>query len=455
MNANYDDFIVGKSQIGTNSGFESTFIPDFLFPFQKALVDWSIRKGRAATFADCGLGKTPMQLVWAQNMVEHTNKPGLLLTPLSVGAQTVREGKKFGIECSQSRDGTIKDKITITNYQQLHKFNPNDFAWCGCDESSILKNFDGEFKLQITNFMKRMKFRSLWTATAAPNDYIELGTSSEALGELGFIDMVNRFFKKAEATASRGDEFRAGLYRFRGHAERDFWRWVCSWARAVRKPSDLGFPDDGYKLPPLHINEHIVKCRTSNPDFLFDMPAVGLKEQRAERRRTVQERCEMAAQIALKDKSPIMLWGALNDECDLMEEMVSGSRQISGNQSDEEKEEILLAWLNGEFSAIISKASIIGFGINAQHCHRQTYFPSHSFEQWYQAVRRCWRFGQKKAVTVDVISSEGEADVLKNLNRKAAAAEKMFEHLVSLINNELKIERKSKTETTITKPSWL
>jgi len=462
---NYEEFIVGKSQIGNNSGFKPKFLPDFLFDFQKSLVDWSIKKGRAAVFADCGLGKTLMQLVWSQNIVEHTNKPGLILTPLSVGAQTVREGKKFGIDCKQSRDGTIQSKITITNYQQLHKFNPADFEWCACDESSILKNFNGEIKAQITEFIRRMKYRSLWTATAAPNDYIELGTSSEALGELGYMDMLARFFKNAQNSLHPSIYRHAGMnfeklnesakWRFRGHAEKDFWRWVCSWARACRKPSDLGFSDDGYILPKLNIREHIIKCRTKNPDFLFEMPAVGLKEQRHERRRTVQERCEMAAQISLSKKSPIMLWGALNDECDLMEELIPNSRQISGNQSDEEKEETLLAWLNGEFDAIISKATIIGFGINAQHCHRQTYFPSHSFEQWYQCIRRCWRFGQNNPVEVDVISSEGESNVLSNMSRKAAAAEKMFEHLVSLINNELKIERKTKNETKLKKPSWL
>jgi len=235
----YETFLESKAQTGSTDGFDPLWLPDFLFPFQRELTSWAIKKGRAAIFADCGLGKTPMQLVWAQNVVEKTCKPVLVLTPLSVGPQTIRESNKFSIEAAQSRDGSVAAPITVTNYQQLHKFDWRDFSGVVCDESSILKNFDGKIKSQVTDFMRKLPYRLLCTATAAPNDYIELGTSSEALGDLGFVDMVNRFFKKATKTTSRGDEFRAGLYRFRGHAEHDFWRWICSWARAVRKPSDL------------------------------------------------------------------------------------------------------------------------------------------------------------------------------------------------------------------------
>jgi hypothetical protein len=276
----YDQFLDLKRHFGGNSGFDPVFEPSFLFPFQRELVGWATRKGRSAIFADCGLGKTAMQLVWAQNVVEKTNKPVLILTPLAVAKQTVREAEKFGLDCVQSRDGNAVSKVTVTNYQQLQKFNPTDFAGCVCDESSILKNFDGAIRAQITDFMRKMPYRLLCTATAAPNDYIELGTSSEAIGDLGFMDMLNRFFKKAEATVSRSDEYRSGVYRFRGHAKRDFWRWVCSWARAVRKPSDLGFSDEGYVLPQLVTTEHVVSSRAKNPEYLFDMPAVGLSEQR-------------------------------------------------------------------------------------------------------------------------------------------------------------------------------
>ena len=453
--SDYRGFLDRKTHLGNQSGFSPIFMPDFLFPFQRALTTWAIEKGRCAIFADCGLGKTPMQLVWAQNVVEKTCKPVLVLTPLSVGAQTVREAEKFGIEAKQSRDGQVAAPITITNYQQLHKFDWKQFGGVVCDESSILKSVDGAIKGQVTDFMRKLPYRLLCTATAAPNDYIELGTSSEALGDLGFMDMLNRFFKKSEQTMSRREEFRSGLYRFRGHSEKDFWRWICSWARAVRKPSDIGFPDDAYRLPELQAVEHIITARTSNPDFLFDMPAVGLAEQRSERRRTINERCELAASLINATNKPAVAWCHLNEEGHMLEKMIPGAVEVEGNDSDEFKEETFDAFASGQIRVLVSKPIIAGFGLNWQHCAHQTFFPSHSFEQWYQAIRRCWRFGQKQPVRVDVISSEGEAGVLANLNRKAHQAEQMFAKLVELINNELRIEKTNKHNTKQTNPSWL
>ena len=451
----YRIFLERKTHLGNQSGFAPLFMPDFLFPFQRALTTWAIEKGRAAIFADCGLGKTPMQLVWAQNVVEKTCKPVLILTPLSVGAQTVRESEKFGIEAKQSRDGTIAAPITVTNYQQLHKFDWQKFGGVVCDESSILKNFDGSIKSQVTDFMRKLPYRLLCTATAAPNDYIELGTSSEALGDLGFMDMLNRFFKKAEQTMSRSDEFRSGVYRFRGHAQHDFWRWVCSWARAVRKPSDIGFPDDSYRLPELQAVEHLITARTRNPEFLFDMPAIGLQEQRSERRRTIGERCEQAAALIMNTGKPAVAWCHLNEEGHMLEKLIPGAVEVEGNDCDEFKEETFEAFASGQIRVLVSKPVIAGFGLNWQHCAHQTFFPSHSFEQWYQAIRRCWRFGQKQPVRVDVISSEGEAGVLANLNRKAAQAEQMFAKLVELINQELRIEKTNQHTKKQEIPTWL
>lgn len=453
--SHYQIFLNRKIHSENQSGFAPLFMPDFLFPFQKALATWAIEKGRCAIFADCGLGKTPMQLVWAQNVVEKTRKPVLILTPLSVGAQTIREAEKFGIEAKQSRDGSIPAKITVTNYQQLHKYDWQKFGGIVCDESSILKSVDGSIKSQVTEFMRKLPYRLLCTATAAPNDYIELGTSSEALGDLGFMDMLNRFFKKSEQTMSRREEFRSGLYRFRGHSEKDFWRWICSWARAVRKPSDIGFSDDAYRLPDLECVEHIIHARTTNPDFLFDMPAVGLAEQRSERRRTINERCEMAASLIVNTGKPAVAWCHLNEEGHMLEKMIPGAVEVEGSDSDEFKEETFDAFAAGQIRVIVSKPVIAGFGLNWQHCAHQTFFPSHSFEQWYQAIRRCWRFGQKYPVHVDVISSEGEAGVLANLNRKAHQAEQMFAKLVELINNELRIEKTNKHINKQELPSWL
>ena len=444
---NYKDFIKSKTQLSGQFGFDPEFMPDFLFGFQRELVSWSCRKGRSAIFADCGLGKTPMQLVWSENIFRKEGRPVLILTPLAVGHQTALEGQKFDIECAQSRSGKVTAPITITNYQQLHKFDPEDFCGVVCDESSILKNFDGVLKSQITDFMSKLKYRLLCTATAAPNDYIELGTSSEAVGDLGFQDMLSRFFKKATKTASRSDEFRAGLYRFRGHAERDFWRWICSWARAIRKPSDLGFSDAGFELPPLQAMEHIVQSRTRGADFLFDMPAVSLAEQRQERRRTIVERCELAAVFATSTNSPVVSWCHLNDEGKMLTQMIPGSVEVSGSDDDEFKEETFAAFASGQIRALVTKPVIAGFGMNWQHCAHQTFFPSHSFEQWYQAIRRSWRFGQKNPVRVDMIASEGEAGVLANL--------KMFQNLCSLISNELHIPKRQDKQTKTEIPSWL
>lgn len=454
----YAKFLAGKTQLSGQFGFEPVFTLDAAFDFQAHLIDWSVRKGRAAIFADCGLGKTPIQLSWAQNIVQKTNGKVLIITPLAVGHQTIREAKKFGIEAARSIDGTFPssgEKIIVTNYERLHYFNSNDFEGVVCDESSILKNFDGATRAAITEFMRTRKYRLLCTATAAPNDYIELGTSSEAVGELGFVDMLSRFFKKEGSTTSRSDEHRAGVWRFRGHAERDFWRWICSWSRAIRKPSDLGFDDGKFKLPRLETRQHVVKAKTLPSEHLFSVPAHGLAEQRDERRRTLQERCELAAGIHNACGESSIGWCHLNSEGDLLTKLIPDAEQVSGDDTDERKEEVFNAFQTGGIRVLITKPTIAGFGLNFQHCARQTFFPSHSFEQWYQAVRRSWRFGQKKIVVVDVISSEGEADVLRNLQRKSDAADQMFAHIVQLMGRELNIKTQENHLKKGKVPSWL
>lgn len=462
---NYPAFIQSKTQLGGDSGFEPLWMPDFLMEFQKSLLGWGIRKGRAAKFADCGLGKTIMQLVWAQNVIQKTNKPVLILTPLAVAAQTVREGEKFGIEVTKCSDGNFgASKCVVTNYERLHHFNPHDFAGVVCDESSILKNFDGATKAAVTEFMRLLKYRLLCTATAAPNDYIELGTSAEALGVMGYMDMLGMFFKTADGSGAahggRGGRHGAkvhmgGKFRFRGHGEHDFWRWVCSWARAVRKPSDLGFDDGAFILPPMTTTQHVIAARTKNTEFLFDLPAHGLSEQRAERRRTLQERCEKVAELVNNTGKPAVSWCNLNDEGNLLAELIPDATQVSGTDSDEEKEEAFEAFAKGEIRVLISKAVIAGLGLNWQHCAHQTWFPSHSFEQLYQGTRRSWRFGQKSPVQIDMITSEGEADVLKNLQRKTDAAAAMFAQLVALMNNELHIQKPNPFTNKQAIPSWL
>ena len=457
MSNGYEAFLESKAQGGTKHGFDPIWLHDDLFDFQRGLVEWALRKGRDAIFADCGLGKTLMQLVWADNIVRKTNKPVLVLTPLAVGMQTVQEGVKFGVECVRCRDGKFSTdaKIIVTNYERLHYFNSGDFAGVVCDESSILKNFDGQTKAAITEFMRTRPYRLLCTATAAPNDYIELGTSSEALGEMGFADMLGRFFKKENRAMSRGGEYAKGVWRFRGHAERDFWRWVCSWARAVRRPSDMGCDDGPFVLPALNTEQHIIKASRPQPGVLFDLPAVTLAEQREERRRTLPERCECAASIVNGTSEPCVAWCHLNDEGDTLAQMIPDAVQVAGKDPDEFKEEALGGFVDGSIRVLVTKPTIAGHGMNWQHCRHQTFFPSHSFEQWYQAVRRSWRFGQDRPVTVDVITSEGEASVLENLQRKSEAATVMFDRLVQHMNQELAIRTTRAYTTPEEVPSWV
>ena len=457
MMGDYEQFLEQKRQMDDEHGFEPVTIHDWLFPFQSDLVEWATRKGRAAIFADTGLGKTPMQLSWAQNVVEHTSKPVLILTPLAVGAQTVREGEKFGVPTYRSHKGELDHgaAVYITNYERLDYYDWQDFAGVVCDESSILKNFDGAIKSRVTSFMRKLPYRLLATATASPNDFIELGTSSEALGYLGYMDMLNRFFVNDNNTsATNRMHGKAHSWRFKGHAENIFWRWVVSWARAIRKPSDLGYDDDGYNLPQLTERQHVVRAEKPRGGELFDIPAYSLQEQREERRLTLPQRCEMAASLLTHDR-PAVAWAHLNDESDMLERLIPGAKQVKGSQSDEEKEAILKAFADGEIRVLVTKPKITGFGLNWQHAAHMTFFPSHSFEQYYQGVRRCWRFGQDKPVTVDVVTSEGESRVMENLQRKAQQADQMFSELVRLMQDELQIRRVNEFTKSMEVPAWL
>lgn len=455
----YQEFLKRKSQEGEPQGFKPLWLPDFLFDFQKALTEWAILRGRGAIFADCGLGKTPMQLVWAENVVRKTNGRVLILTPLAVSHQTIKEAEKFGIEAHRSHHGETYPGINITNYERLHLLDHSAFVGCVCDESSILKSFDGVRRGEITEFMKKMPYRLLATATAAPNDYIELGTSSEALGYLGYTDMLTRFFKNDQHTIQtmrfQNKTNEGQKWRFKGHAEVPFWKWVSSWARAIRKPSDLGFDDGPFILPPLQENEFVVDANTLPDGFLFSLPAVGLKEQREERRRTIQERCEKVADLLSKNGDSALSWCHLNDEGDLLEKIIPGSVQVSGDDSDEAKEEKFISFINKQVRVLITKPKIGAWGLNLQHCSHMTFFPSHSYEQYYQGVRRCWRFGQKRPVVVDIVTTKGELDVKKNLQRKAKAADKMFSSLVEHMKDSISIDGSLNFIDTEEIPSWL
>lgn len=476
MKNDYQIFLEKKTQLGNEHGFDPLFMPDCLFDFQKSLVDWAVRKGRGAILADCGLGKTLMELVWAENVARKTNGRILNLAPLAVGAQTMREGEKFGIECVQSRDGKLPDgkKIIVTNYEKLHLFDPNDFVACICDESGILKHYTGATQKQVTRFMGKLPYRLLATATAAPNDYIELGTSSEALGELNYSEMLARFFRQLDDKGQKKElrdqaknekiaqhfarlAFRVSQticqWRLKHHAIIPFWKWVCSWARACRKPSDLGFSDGDFILPELVERSHIIKPNTPPDGWLFTLPACGLREERDERRRTMTERCEFVAQLVNHDK-PAIIWCHLNQEGDRLEKEIKGARQVSGSTPDEEKEEIVNWFLEGGDRKLVTKSKIFGFGLNFQHCSHVVTFATHSYEQFYQSVRRCWRFGQKNPVNLDIVYTEGEVNVRNNMLRKSEQADGMFRELVKYMNESQRIDRIKNDTKTMEKPLW-
>jgi hypothetical protein len=452
----YQDFITSKKHIGAAHGIGATYMPSMMFDFQRDLVDWALHLGRAAIFADCGMGKTLMQLTWAENIVRHTNRPVLVLTPLAVGQQTVREAAKFGIDATFNKAGDLKTGIVVTNYESLHHFDRHKCSGVVLDESSILKSFDGSRKTEITEFMKHIPYRLLCTATAAPNDYTELGTSSEALGYLGFMDMLNRFFKNENNNSGLKRMYgEAPKWRFKGHAERPFWRWVTSWARAVRMPSDLGYDDGNFVLPELREHDHLIEAQSAPDGALFNLAAVHLDEQREERKRTVNERCEFLANRVNNTGAPALLWCDLNDEARKLRELVPDAVEVSGNDSDDAKVEKFTAFIDAQIRVLVTKPKIGALGLNFQHCSHIGFFPSHSYEQYYQAIRRCWRYGQRNAVDVDLVYTEGQVRVMKNLQRKAKAADAMFGALVSEMNNALGVTKANNHTNQLEIPTWL
>lgn len=425
-----------------------------LHDFQSSLVEWALWLGRAAIFADCGLGKTPMQLTWAQNVVEATNRPVLILTPLAVGMQTVREAAKFGVDAVRWYGATPEPRVCVLNYERLHQTDVSPFAGIVCDESSILKNFDGARRAAITDAMRKVDYRLLCTATAAPNDYIELGTSSEALGGLGHMDMLARFFVNDQNSSHPNRLIAGAQWRFRGHAQTPFWQWVATWARACRMPSDLGFDDGPFVLPALIERRHVVEAAQLPPGQLFARAASNMREEREERRRTIHERCERIAALVQHDQ-PAVVWVHLNDEGDLVEEMIGRDCvQVAGADSDNAKEDAFEKFVTGERRVLVTKPKIGAWGLNWQHCAHVVRFASHSYEQGYQAVRRCWRFGQTRDVVDDIVLSEGEQRVMDNFARKQVAATAMFAELVQHMRQATDVSRTTAT-TAVEVPAWL
>lgn len=440
----YEDLVKSKQHSSINFGIEPNYIPGDMFDYQKHVAEYAIRKGRCAVFLDTGLGKTIIELTIAKNYIEATKKPVLIITPLAVAFQFIKEAKKFSIsDIEYSKDGKYNSGIVVCNYERLDKFNCTDFDCVILDESSILKNFDGAIKNQVTSFLKQVKYRYLFTATPSPNDFVELGTSSEALGYLGFTDMLTRFFTNNEDTISPmniGTE-----WVLKGHAKENFFKWVSGWSISMRKPSDLGFSDYRHVLPGLKVNYHSVKNEknliVNGQIQLFNQIAKRLTEVREENKMTVQKRCEMAVQLSNHNKVSVY-WVNLNNEGDLIEKMDDDAYQIHGSMSLDKKEELLLGFSEGQVKKLITKPKMTAFGLNWQHCNHTVYFPTFSYEQYYQAIRRFWRFGQTKEVIVDLVFSDGQKRVLDSLLAKTEKANQLFNKLNSSINQRYDISNK-------------
>lgn len=433
----YLEFIEKKKHSIGNSGFEANFIPDMAFDFQKFIIEKAVKKGRIANFADTGLGKTLIQLSIAKNIIQHTNKKVLILTPLAVAFQFILEAEKLGIDdIEYSKDGKHTNKIVLCNYERLHYFNSEDFVGVILDESSILKNFDGKIKSQVTAFVKKIPYRFLSTATPSPNDFIELGTSSEALGYMGYMDMLTKFFKNNQNSVDSTNRNIGEKFYLKPHAEKDFFSWVNQWSIMVKMPSDLGFSNDRYVLPKLILNTSVVKNQSLldvNGQFqLFTPIAKSMTEVRHEQKQTEEKRCEKAIELS-KDKTSVY-WCNTNNESSILKNSDREAVEIIGSQSIERKEEILLAFANGEIKRIITKAKMTSFGLNWQHCNHSVFFPTWSYEQYYQSIRRFWRFGQKNDVTIDLVVSDGQTRVLEALQQKTQKAIELHESLTQNVN---------------------
>lgn len=427
MIAQYNQFLARKAISDPMTGLTSIpNLPECLFPHQRDIVKWALRRGRAALFAGTGLGKSLMELSWAQAVHGETGKDILHLAPLAVSAQMAREADKFCIPArvvagqSDCGPGT-----NITNYQKLDHFDLSRFGGVILDESSILKNTDGHYRTKLIEACQSIPFRLAATATPAPNDFMELGNHAEFLGIMKYTDMLATFFAHDGGDTQK--------WRLKGHAENEFWKWMASWAVMLRKPSDLGYPNDGYDLPPLQFRQHIVAADyapNADTGMLFPMQAETLQERIAARRATVDDRCELAASITPADR-PFVWWCNLNSEAEMLAKLIPGSFNLHGGLKEADKERAMLDFTDGRIQCLITKPSLAGFGMNWQHCADTGFVGlNDSFEQFYQAVRRFWRFGQTKPVTAHIIASELEGATVANIKRKEADAERMAASMV-------------------------
>jgi len=445
MANNYDNFLLTKRKSVESVGFEVDDINPMLFDWQAKIVRWALRRGRAAMFEDCGLGKTPQQLEWARHVCEHTSGNVLILTPLAVAGQTIREAEKFGIEAHHTRTGMEGHTgIIVTNYERLHYYDRADFKGIVLDESSILKSYDGKTRKALGEFASTILYRLACTATPAPNDLVELTNHSEFLDIMRGKEIVALYFIQDGNTTHK--------WRLKGHAVNDFWEWMASWSVAIRKPSDIGYPDEGFELPPLNVDNISVDGDILDGE-LFQVEAHGLLDRRRARSKSMDERVSKAAEIANGIDGPVLIWCDLNKESEALTKAITGAVEVRGSHSAEYKEEKLNGFSDGSVQKLVSKPSIAGWGMNWQHCNSMVFVGlSDSYEQYYQAMRRCWRYGQKNPVDVYIITAKTEGAVLANIQRKQMQSDQMFEgiiqHMKDYINLDVKSEKNTMEYTT-------
>lgn len=460
---NYKDFIRTKETQVINCGFESdkSTYNKYLFDWQRDVVHWALLKGRACLFEDCGLGKTLQQLSFAEEVCKHTNGKVLILAPLAVASQTKQEGLKFGIEVNICRtQNDVKNGINITNYEMIDHFEPSAFQGIVLDESSILKNSTGATKTALTEMFKDTPYKLCCTATPAPNDFMEIGNHAEFLGIMSQVEMLATYFVHDGKNTSK--------WRLKGHAKTKFFEWIATWACCMTSPADLGYDEQGYNLPPLRIKEIQVESDSKEAAdgqmMFFAEIAESLSERREARHESLEKRVNKAKEIAEKADGQALIWCDYNDESSLLADTVQDIVEVKGADSDEHKKTSMINFANGKIKRLVSKPKIAGWGMNWQNCNTVIFCGlSDSFESYYQAVRRCWRFGQEKPVDVYIITSEAEASVKQNIERKQEDAQKMTAELVKYTKDILSKEIKGTvriSETyiavdTMIVPAWL
>lgn len=419
---NYAEYLTNKGADVQTRGFDpgTAALDQYrMFPHQTELTHWALRRGKAAIFAATGLGKTRMQLAWADQVSRHTNGRIIILAPLAVAEQTVGEGAAIGVQVKHCREGgDVVDGVNIANYERLHKFDLDQFSGVVLDESSIIKHHDARTFAALTDAFRSTPFKLCASATPAPNDWTELGTHAEFLGVRTRTEMLSEFFVH--------DGGETTVWRLKGHARKEFWRWVASWGALLQSPADLGHDAAAYNLPPLKVHQHIIAAAGPSAGQLFAVEAQTLSERRSARRDSIAQRVAECAAIVNGTPAPWVVWCDLNAEGDALRASIKGAVEIRGSDPTDEKESRLMAFARGDIRVLITKPSIAGFGLNWQHCSHMAFVGvTDSFEAYYQAVRRCWRFGQKREVQVHVFASEHEGAVVANLRRKERDAEEM------------------------------